>query len=469
MAERPTVRVPKQQIFQTVVPGKDFGLAQDYLQELKRQSRDLDQSLEADLGTEAERRYQNEMTKAISRGAYAASMPKGIGKDFKGALEMSYKGGFLEAARAKGAVDAERRGFGGGQRGGGRRGGASQTPDGERRFKNKLEERLGKGVYRHLAKEGQQDPRDKGKYSAAEIKAERRFGQGDESKKAFTERYQGLADEGAKFTGKARDFLKNYGINFNKQGPKADDTPAGAGVTAKAPSGTQPSGAFDRSSDQGQGPLMSEKNSASDVKPLSESAARIEAKVKRFEGVDERQNPVIGRASMLVEKFKSVVPRLEGKEFKDTRSAARFIENFANRGAGTEQGSRMEQAKEGKQLAREEKRSQARVDAKVKRHQGTDVRKDPVIGQASALVERFKSVDPKLEGKEFKNTRQAARFVEKFKHQGAGSAEGSRMEQAKAAKQAKRQEARKVAQSQRNQSRGGGGGRRGGQGGRRRR
>ena len=234
MAERPIVRVPKQQIFQTVVPGKDFALGQDYLQELKRQSRDLDLSVEAELGTEAERRYEDEMTKAISRGAYAASMPKGISKDFKGALEMSYKGGFLEAARSKGAVDAERRGFGGGQRGGGRRGGA-----GERRFKNKLEERLGKGVYRHLAKEGQQDPRDKGKYSAAEIKAERRFGQGDESKKAFTERYQGLADEGAKFTGKARDFLKKYGIDFNKRGSKADDTPAGAGAAAEAPSGAQ--------------------------------------------------------------------------------------------------------------------------------------------------------------------------------------------------------------------------------------
>lgn len=464
MAERPIVRVPKQQIFQTVVPGKDFALGQDYLQELKRQSRDLDRSVDAVLGTEAERRYEDEMTKAISRGAYAASMPKGISKDFKGALEMSYKGGFLEAARAKGAVDAERRGFGGG-----RRGGAGKTPDGERRFKNKLEERLGKGVYRHLAKEGQQDPRDKGKYSAAEIKAERRFGQGDESKKAFTERYQGLADEGAKFTGKARDFLKKYGIDFNKQGPKADDTPAGAGASAEAPSGAQPTGAFDRSSGQGQGPLMSEKNAASDVKPLSESAARIEAKVKRFEGVDESRNPVIGRASMLVDRFKSAVPRLEGKEFKDTESAARFIENFAKRGAGTEQGSRKDVAKAGLQAKREEKRSQARVDAKVKRHQGTDVRKDPVIGQASTLVERFKSVDPKLEGKEFKSTKQAARFIEKFKHQGAGSAEGSRMEQAKEAKQAKRQEAKKVAQTQRNQSRGGGGGRRGARGGRKRR
>lgn len=94
---------------------------------------------------------------------------------------------------------------------------------------SELEQRLGTEEFRRIGAEGQQDPTEKGKWSAAEIKSEfRNPGQYkvDEGENSIVDRFKQIQKDGGMFTGKAKDFLTaKYGFDFTKKDktPKPDD------------------------------------------------------------------------------------------------------------------------------------------------------------------------------------------------------------------------------------------------------
>ena len=99
-------------------------------------------------------------------------------------------------------------------------------------FKNETQRRLGKKEYNRLSETGLQDPTNKGRYSAAEVKAEMRGGRDGKSTEEMADYYQGLADGGTKFNKKAMNFLSDrHGVTFGSGGKKGggggnEETPA---------------------------------------------------------------------------------------------------------------------------------------------------------------------------------------------------------------------------------------------------
>ena len=88
-------------------------------------------------------------------------------------------------------------------------------------FKNETQRRLGKKEYNRLSETGLQDPTNKGRYSAAEVKAEMRSGRNGKSTEEMADYYQGLADGGTKFNKKAMNFLSDrHNVTFGSGGKK---------------------------------------------------------------------------------------------------------------------------------------------------------------------------------------------------------------------------------------------------------
>ena len=116
-------------------------------------------------------------------------------------------------------------------------------------FKNETQRRLGKKEYNRVSASGLQDPTNKGRYSAAEVKAEMRGGRDGKSTEDMAEYYQGLADGGTKFNAKAMSFLSDrHGVTFGNGGggggneetpaPSPDPTPDPSPTPAPSPSPT---------------------------------------------------------------------------------------------------------------------------------------------------------------------------------------------------------------------------------------
>ena len=113
-------------------------------------------------------------------------------------------------------------------------------------FKNENERRLGKKEYNRLSASGLQDPTNKGRYSAAEVKAEMRAGRDGKSTEEMADYYQGLADGGTKFNKKAMNFLSDrHGVTFGSGGGKGgkggggnDETPTPSPEATPDPSPT---------------------------------------------------------------------------------------------------------------------------------------------------------------------------------------------------------------------------------------
>ena len=112
-------------------------------------------------------------------------------------------------------------------------------------FKNETQRRLGKKEYNRLSESGLQDPTNKGRYSAAEVKAEMRGGRDGKSTEEMADYYQGLADGGTKFNKKAMNFLSDrHGVTFGSGGKKGrggrgnEETPAPSPDPAPGPTPT---------------------------------------------------------------------------------------------------------------------------------------------------------------------------------------------------------------------------------------
>ena len=113
---------------------------------------------------------------------------------------------------------------------------------------SELEQRLGSKEFKRIGAEGFQAPTDKGKWTAAEVKAEfRNPGQFkiDEGDNSIVDRFRQIQEEGGMFTGKAKDFLTNkYGFDFAKNnsndGNSTDGTNTGGNPGDDSGGGTEP-------------------------------------------------------------------------------------------------------------------------------------------------------------------------------------------------------------------------------------
>lgn len=96
---------------------------------------------------------------------------------------------------------------------------AAPAPDGMR---NNLERRIGTDEYTRIGARGQDDATGKGKYSAKEVISEFRNREKgtsvDGGEGSMVDYFQGLVNDGAKFNGRAKNYLTKHGVTFGGGG-----------------------------------------------------------------------------------------------------------------------------------------------------------------------------------------------------------------------------------------------------------
>lgn len=101
--------------------------------------------------------------------------------------------------------------------------------DGLGGFRNNLERRIGTEEYERIGARGHDAATGKGKYSAQEVISEfRNRGKGvgvDKGEGSMVDYFQGLVNDGAKFNGKAQEYLKGHGVTFGGGGGGGDTDP----------------------------------------------------------------------------------------------------------------------------------------------------------------------------------------------------------------------------------------------------
>lgn len=94
---------------------------------------------------------------------------------------------------------------------------------------NRLQEKLGQEEYDRITAEGLDSPTDKGKYTAAEVKAEMRDGNFGGSVDERADHFRKLQESGTKFNGRAQEYLASkFGFDFGnktKKPEEPDETP----------------------------------------------------------------------------------------------------------------------------------------------------------------------------------------------------------------------------------------------------
>ena len=105
---------------------------------------------------------------------------------------------------------------------------AAPASDGMR---NNLERRIGTDEYTRIGARGQDDATGKGKYSAKEVISEFRNREKgtsvDGGEGSMVDYFQGLVNDGAKFNGRAKNYLTKHGVTFGGGGGGGGDDEGG--------------------------------------------------------------------------------------------------------------------------------------------------------------------------------------------------------------------------------------------------